>query len=61
MASVKYEEVYLHGYTNGTQAPTSLTKYFSFYNARRSRQALEYRTPHEVYLEAPEASTLMAA
>jgi putative transposase len=32
--SVKYEEVYLHGYANGTQARTSLTKYFSFYNAR---------------------------
>jgi len=31
--SVKYEEVYLHGYTNGTQARASLTKYFSFYNA----------------------------
>src|ERR1700674_4842271 len=28
--SVKYEEVYLHGYTNGTEARNSLTKYFSF-------------------------------
>jgi putative transposase len=59
--SVKYEEVYLHGYTNGTQARTSLTKYFSFYNARRSHQALEYRTPDEVYFEALAASTPMAA
>jgi putative transposase len=59
--SVKYEEVYLHGYTNGTQARTSLTKYFSFYNARRSHQALEYRTPDEVYFEALAASTAMAA
>jgi putative transposase len=59
--SVKYEEVYLHGYTNGTQARTSLTKYFSFYNARRSHQALEYRTPDEVYFEALAASTSMAA
>jgi putative transposase len=59
--SVKYEEVYLHGYTNGTEARTSLTKYFSFYNARRSHQALEYRTPDEVYFEALAATTPMAA
>jgi len=59
--SVKYEEVYLHGYTNGTEARTSLTKYFGFYNARRSHQALEYRTPDEVYFEALATSTPMAA
>ena len=59
--SVKYEEVYLHGYTNGTEARNSRTKYFSFYNARRSHQALEYRTPDEVYFEALAASTPMAA
>ena len=59
--SVKYEEVYLHGYANGTEARTSLTRYFSFYNARRSHQALEYRTPDEVYFNALPASTRMAA
>jgi putative transposase len=59
--SVKYEEVYLHGYANGTQARASLTTYFSFYNARRSHQALEYRTPDEVYFEAIAATTSMAA
>jgi len=59
--SVKYEEVYLHGYANGTEARTSLTRYFSFYNARRSHQALEYRTPNEVYFNALAASTQMAA
>jgi putative transposase len=59
--SVKYEEVYLHGYTNGTEARTALTRYFSFYNARRSHQALEYRTPDEVYFEALAATTPMAA
>jgi putative transposase len=47
--SVKYEEVYLHGYENGTEARISLTRYFSFYNERRSHQALEYQTPDEVY------------
>jgi putative transposase len=59
--SVKYEEVYLHGYTNGTEARTGLTRYFSFYNARRSHQTLEYRTPDEVYFEALAATTPMAA
>ena len=50
--SVKYEEVYLHGYENGTEAGTSLTRYFSFYNARRPHQALEYQTPDEVCFNA---------
>ena len=59
--SVKYEEVYLHGYVNGTEARAGLTRYFSFYNARRSHQSLEYRTPDEVYFEALAAPTLMAA
>ena len=59
--SVKYEEVYLHGYANGTEARTSLTRYFSFYNERRSHQSLEYRTPDDVYFSALPASTQMAA
>jgi putative transposase len=59
--SVKYEEVYLHGYTNGTEARAALTRYFSFYNARRSHQALEYRTPDEAYFAALAAATPMAA
>jgi putative transposase len=59
--SVKYEEVYLHGYSNGTEARTSLSRYYSFYKARRSHQALEYRTPDEVYFETLAASTPMAA
>ena len=59
--SVKYEEVYLHGYANGTEARTALTRYFSFYNARRTHQALDYRTPDEVYFPALAASTPKAA
>ena len=59
--SVKYEEVYLHAYTNGTEARTALTRYFSFYNARRSHQSLEYRTPDEVYFDGLAAATPSAA
>ncbi len=50
--SVKYEEIYLHAYANGTEARSALTRYFSFYNARRSHQSLDYRTPDEVYFGA---------
>ena len=59
--SVKYEEVYLHGYANGTEARTALTRYFSFYNTRRSHQALGYRTPDAVYFTALTAHTAKAA
>lgn len=59
--SVKYEEVYLHAYANGTEARTALTRYFGFYNARRSHQALEYRTPDEVYFGELAASMPAAA
>jgi putative transposase len=50
--SVKYEEVYLHAYTNGTEARSGLSRYFSSYNAVRLHQCLEYHTPDEVYFGA---------
>ena len=59
--SVKYEEVYLHGYQNGTEARTALTRYFSFYNARRIHQSFDYRTPDAVYFEALAADVPVAA
>jgi putative transposase len=59
--SVKYEEVYLHAYTNGIKARAGLTRYFSFYNARRSHQSLNYRTPDGLYFDALAASTPRAA
>lgn len=49
--SVKYEEVYLHAYENGRQAHDRLGWYFPFYNTERFHQALDYRTPSEVYFE----------
>jgi putative transposase len=59
--SVKYEEVYLHAYANGTEARASLTRYFSSYNAVRLHQCLEYRTPDEVYFGTLAASVPVAA
>jgi putative transposase len=57
--SVKYEEVYLHAYTNGTEARTALSRYFRVYNAVRSHQSLDYRTPDEAYFG--ELAALMPA
>jgi putative transposase len=47
--SVKYEEVYLHDYQTPSEAYLGLRQYFEFYNGERSHQALDYRTPYEVY------------
>jgi putative transposase len=47
--SVKYEEVYLHAYASGSEARQSLSRYFAFYNGRRTHEALDYATPDEVY------------
>jgi putative transposase len=59
--SVKYEEVYLRAYTNGTEARESLKIYFRFYNERRLHENLNYATPDEVYFGQLAASTPAAA
>lgn len=51
--SVKYEEVYLKDYADGWEAEQSLKRYFEFYCQRRIHQALDYRTPAEVYHNEP--------
>jgi putative transposase len=47
--SVKYEAVYLHDYENVTAAIRGLARYFQFYNQERLHQALDYKTPAQVY------------
>ena len=47
--SVKYEEEYLKAYESMTEARRGLAAYFIFYNERRHHQALDSRTPDEVY------------
>jgi putative transposase len=54
--TVKYEEVYSHAYRDGREARQRLSAYFEFYNARRIHQALDYRTPDEVYCNDPAES-----
>jgi putative transposase len=47
--SVKYEDIYLHAYETPREVKAALTRYFSFYNASRPHQSLEYQTPDELY------------
>lgn len=48
--SVKYECIYLKGFSTMSELIIGLTDYFSFYNYERPHQSLEDRTPNEVYL-----------
>jgi putative transposase len=49
--SIKYEEVYLKAYGNGTEARAGIGDYLKFYNQDRPHQSLGYRTPGEVFQE----------
>jgi putative transposase len=51
--TVKWEEVYLHDYATPRDARRSLTTYLEVYNHSRLHQALDYRTPAEVYIGTP--------
>ena len=52
--SVKYEDIYLHAYETPREVKAALASYFSFYNARRPHQSLDYRTPDERYFGTDE-------
>jgi putative transposase len=47
--TVEYEEVSLKDYTSPREARKELTEYLRFYNEGRLHQALDSRTPAEVY------------
>jgi putative transposase len=49
--TVKYEDVYLRGYEAVPELQRGLGRYFAFYNDERLHQALDYRTPGQVYRE----------
>lgn len=49
--SIKYEEVYLKAYKDGTEARQGIGAYLDFYNHERPHQALGYWTPQEVFHE----------
>jgi putative transposase len=47
--TLKYEEVYLKAYQDARVARAEIGRYIHFYNTERPHQALEYRTPAQVY------------
>jgi putative transposase len=47
--SVKYEDIYIKDYELVPELALGLTAYFRFYDEDRPHQALDYRTPGEVY------------
>jgi putative transposase len=67
--SVKYEEVYLHGYESVSDVRAGLTRYFAFFNQRRPHRGLRSRIPDSVYFTAlpelqipsPRANPLISA
>jgi putative transposase len=46
---LKYEEVYLHAYDTVGTAHQGLERYLTFYNQTRPHQALDGKTPDQVY------------
>jgi putative transposase len=47
--SLKYEEVFLKAYGAVIEARRSIGKWLEFYNDERPHQALDYRTPSEIF------------
>lgn len=59
--SVKYEDIYLHGYSTIPEVKDGLIKYFAFYNEIRPHQSLGYRTPEQVYFVGLKEALAMCA
>jgi putative transposase len=47
--TIKYEDIYLKGYTTPRETRIGVGSYMEFYNDKRVHQALAYRTPAEVH------------
>jgi putative transposase len=47
--SIKYEEVYLKAYKDGTEAKQGIGAYLDFYNRERPHQALGYWAPEKMF------------
>jgi putative transposase len=57
--SLKYEEVYLHAYDTVQDARKGIGNWITFYNQRRKHQALDKRTPDDVYYTDRQAHSPM--
>jgi putative transposase len=49
--TVKYEDIYLKGYTTIDEVRSGLHEYFTYYNTRRPHQSLGYQAPDTVYYQ----------
>ncbi|PZV22396.1 MAG: hypothetical protein DCF21_00255 [Leptolyngbya sp.] len=47
--SIKYELIYLMAFEDGLHLSREVSRWFDWYNQHRPHQALDYRTPSEVY------------
>ena len=48
--TIKYEDFYLNCYQDGWSLEAGLERFVLFYNTRRPHQALNYKTPANIYL-----------
>ncbi len=51
--SLKYEEIYPSCYETVFEAKAGISTYLNFYNNERLHQALNYKTPAEIYSNSP--------
>lgn len=52
--SIKYEEIYLHGYDSVSEARSRIGQYIQFFNNRRPHSRLQAQTPDQVYFNRPQ-------
>ncbi len=57
--NVKYEDVYLKGYATMGELMIGLAEYFAYYNGERPHQALNQKTPADVYRSATGGGALI--
>ncbi len=58
--TIKYEEVYLHGYASVPEARAGIGRYLTFYNSRRPHSSLDGRTPDQAYFNQSMPETAAA-
>jgi len=58
--TLKYEEVYLKDYETVYEAIDGIRSYFKFYNEERLHQALDYKTPAQIYKHSSSERRLIA-
>jgi putative transposase len=58
--TIKYEDIFIQSYETMLEARSGINKFIMHYNYRRPHQALDYRTPSDVYYEHKKGASLPA-